>query len=287
MCPTPLTNFSLHGTTFSYTDLSNDLFFFYNCSSPHNVETYSVDCASNGTSFSSFATFHPEKLASHNYSIDSCQKLVHVPGHVDSFSVLLYASYTDVLRNGFSLEWKCSNCETQGANQNLRRKVDFGLAKLYSRKDSLVSMLEARGTLGYIAPELYNKNFGRVSHKSDVYSYGMLLLEMVGGRENVDVGVGSSRTSEIYFLDRIYNGLHKDGVLLDSVTTAEENEYLRKMNIVGLWCIQLAPNQGPSINEVIDMLEGSMEALEVPPKPFICSPPRSPSTISKSMPEMV
>ncbi|KAI3732153.1 hypothetical protein L1987_63352 [Smallanthus sonchifolius] len=166
--------------------------------------------------------------------------------------------------------------------------ADFGLAKLYSRKESIVSMFEARGTIGYIAPEVYNKNFGGVSHKSDVYSYGMLLLEMVGGRKNVDAGVGSGRTSEIYFPDWIYKRLHKEEFLLDSVKTTEENDYARKMTIIGLWCIQPVPNQRPSIDEVIEMLEGSMEALKVPPKPIFSSPPRSVATISstlESMPE--
>ncbi|KAK9065264.1 hypothetical protein SSX86_016647 [Deinandra increscens subsp. villosa] len=156
--------------------------------------------------------------------------------------------------------------------------ADFGLAKLYSRKESIVSMLEARGTVGYIAPEVYNRNFGGVSHKSDVYSYGMLLLEMVGGRTNVDVDVGSGRSSEIYFPEWIYKRLHKHEFMLDSISTAKENDYARKMTIVGLWCIQPAPNQRPSISEVIEMLEGSMEALKVPPKPCFSSPPHSPTT---------
>ncbi|KAG5603868.1 hypothetical protein H5410_025360 [Solanum commersonii] len=66
---------------------------------------------------------------------------------------------------------------------------DFGLAKLCMKKESIVSMLGARGTIGYIAPEIVCRNLGGVSHKSDVYSYGMMVLEMVGGRKNVDVGV--------------------------------------------------------------------------------------------------
>ncbi|KAI3735856.1 hypothetical protein L6452_15377 [Arctium lappa] len=153
--------------------------------------------------------------------------------------------------------------------------ADFGLAKLYSRKESLVSMFEARGTIGYIAPEVFNRNFGRVSHKSDVYSYGMLILEMVGGRKTTDTGVGFGHTSEIYFPDWIYNRLKKEEFLLDDVTTVEENECVRKMTIVGLWCIQTNPIQRPSINEVIEMLEGNMEALSIPPKPIFSSPPRS------------
>ncbi|XP_029125430.1 rust resistance kinase Lr10-like [Cajanus cajan] len=51
---------------------------------------------------------------------------------------------------------------------------DFGLAKICPREKSTISMLVARGTVGYIAPELFCRNFGGVSHKSDVYSYGMM-----------------------------------------------------------------------------------------------------------------
>ncbi|KAM3203842.1 hypothetical protein P3L10_031468 [Capsicum annuum] len=79
---------------------------------------------------------------------------------------------------------------------------DFGLAKLCVKKESILSMLGARGTIGYIAPEIVCRNLGGVSHKSDVYSYGMMVLEMVGGRKNVDAG--ADRTSEIYFPHWLY-----------------------------------------------------------------------------------
>ena len=74
---------------------------------------------------------------------------------------------------------------------------DFGLAKLCSKEQSAVIMTAARGTMGYIAPEMLSRNFGNVSYKSDVYSFGMLLIEMVGGRKNIDVRVENS--SEVYF----------------------------------------------------------------------------------------
>ncbi|VVA93322.1 unnamed protein product [Arabis nemorensis] len=59
---------------------------------------------------------------------------------------------------------------------------DFGLAMLCKNKESSISMLDARGTIGYIAPEVFSKSFGGASHKSDVYSYGMVVLEMIGAR---------------------------------------------------------------------------------------------------------
>ena len=58
-------------------------------------------------------------------------------------------------------------------------------------------MVGARGTTGYIAPKIFCRNFGGISHKSDVYNYGIMVLEMVRGRKNVKVSVDF--TSEIYF----------------------------------------------------------------------------------------
>ncbi|KAL3500514.1 hypothetical protein ACH5RR_039607 [Cinchona calisaya] len=152
---------------------------------------------------------------------------------------------------------------------------DFGLAKLCTRKESVVSMLEPRGTIGYIAPEVTSRNFGSVSHKSDVYSYGMMLLEMAGGRKNVSVEV--TNASEIYFPHWVYQHilLDKDFKLLDEMNT-NEDEIARKMMLVGLWCIQTDPSHRPAMNKVIEMLEGSSQALEIPPKPFFGSPSRSP-----------
>jgi len=82
-------------------------------------------------------------------------------------------------------------------DHNFNPKVsDFGLAKLYPKDYSLVSISAARGTIGYIAPELVSRSFGVISHKSDVYSFGMLLLEMAGGRRNVDQRAENS--SQVY-----------------------------------------------------------------------------------------
>ncbi|KAL7260448.1 hypothetical protein ACSBR1_006166 [Camellia fascicularis] len=85
---------------------------------------------------------------------------------------------------------------------------DFGLAKLCPQKDSIISLLGTRGTTGYIAPEVFCRSFGGVSHMSDVYSYGMMILEMVGGRKNIDDGV--DQTTELYFLHWIYKRLKLD-----------------------------------------------------------------------------
>ncbi|KAJ4713433.1 Receptor-like protein kinase [Melia azedarach] len=134
-------------------------------------------------------------------------------------------------------------------------------------------MLEARGTIGYIAPEVFSRYFGEVSHKSDVYSYGMMILELVGCKNNLDAGDGNS--SEIYFPYWVYRRVEEGKEFkLPGVVTSAENEIAKKMIMVGLWCIQARPSDRPPMNKVIEMLQLSIEDLQIPPKPFLSSPPR-------------
>ncbi|XP_062192553.1 LEAF RUST 10 DISEASE-RESISTANCE LOCUS RECEPTOR-LIKE PROTEIN KINASE-like 2.1 [Phragmites australis] len=146
--------------------------------------------------------------------------------------------------------------------------ADFGLAKVCHLKDSALSMAEARGTIGFIAPEVFSRGFGVVSTKSDVYSYGMMLLEMVGGRKNVKENTENS--SEAYFPNWIYDRLVKD--LGSNEVTCETEEIARQMTLVGLWCIQTTPGNRPSMSRVIEMLGKNINELEIPPKPFLSCP---------------
>ena len=143
---------------------------------------------------------------------------------------------------------------------------DFGHAKLYSKEQSIVSMTAAKGTMGYIAPEVFSRNFGNVSHKSDVYSFGMMLLEMVGGRKNISTTV--ENTSQVYFPDWIYNRLQQGEELGLRIIEEQDAAISKKLTIVGLWCIQWYPMDRPSMKSVVQMLEGSIENLTIPPNPF-------------------
>ncbi|WCJ41389.1 Protein kinase family protein [Euphorbia peplus] len=143
---------------------------------------------------------------------------------------------------------------------------DFGLAKLCDKDQSIVSMTTAKGTIGYMAPEVFSRNFGNVSLKSDVYSFGMLVLEMVGGRKIVDE---KEETNElIYFPEWIYNLLEEGDDLRLEIGEEGDVKIAKKLAIVGLWCIQWSPVNRPSMKTVIQILEGDGENLEIPPNPF-------------------
>uniref|UniRef100_A0ACD5YXB1 Uncharacterized protein n=1 Tax=Avena sativa TaxID=4498 RepID=A0ACD5YXB1_AVESA len=143
---------------------------------------------------------------------------------------------------------------------------DFGMAKLCTNKGSVISIGGARGTIGYIAPEVYSKQFGPVSSKSDVYSYGMMVLEMVGARDK-NITANSERSSQ-YFPQWIYENLD-EYCFSASETNGEITEIVRKMIIVGLWCIQLSASNRPTMTRVVEMLEGSTCGLELPPQVLI------------------
>jgi serine/threonine protein kinase len=120
--------------------------------------------------------------------------------------------------------------------------------------------------MGYIAPEVFSRNFGNVSSKVDVYSFGILLLEIVGGRKNVDVTVDN--TSEVYFPEWIYNFLEQKEDIRIFVEDDGDAKIAKKLAIAGLWCIQWHPADRPSMKDVVQMLEGEGDKLTMPPNPF-------------------
>ncbi|XP_071911995.1 rust resistance kinase Lr10-like [Coffea arabica] len=166
-------------------------------------------------------------------------------------------------------------------DENFVPKVsDFGLAKLYPMQKSIATLTAARGTLGYMAPELFYKRIGRVSHKTDVYSYGMLLMEMAGRRRNVDAH--AEHSSQIYFPSWIYDKFDRvEEMEIGDHATEEEKTITRKLILIALWCIQMTPGDRPSMREVLEMLEGDTSGLKLPPKPSFY-PPNSPISMQRS-----
>jgi serine/threonine protein kinase len=173
------------------------------------------------------------------------------------------------------LEYLHRGCNTRIVHLDIKQDAipdfcpkvyDSRLAKLCLNKESAISIGGARGTIGYIAPEVYSKQFGTVSSKSDVYSYGMMVLEMVGARDkktNAD-----SESSSQYFPQWIYEHLD-DYCISASEINCEITELVRRMIVVGLWCIQVIPSNRPTMTRVVEMLEGSTIDLELPPKVFL------------------
>ncbi|XP_051123071.1 rust resistance kinase Lr10-like [Andrographis paniculata] len=144
---------------------------------------------------------------------------------------------------------------------------DFGLAQIHPTNERFTSVTagRVRGTIGYMAPEMYYNNMGGISYKADVYSFGMMLMEMASRRKNMNLF--AEDTSQIYFPSWVYDQLSGGKNIHVSDGSEEEKLMVKKIIIVALWCIQQRPSDRPSMDKVMKMLEGDSE-LRMPPRPF-------------------
>ncbi|XP_056858269.1 probable receptor-like protein kinase At5g20050, partial [Raphanus sativus] len=151
--------------------------------------------------------------------------------------------------------------------------TDFGLSKLVARDESRV-VTEIRGTCGYLAPEWLLEH--GISEKSDVYSYGIVLLEMIGGRrsisrvENKNKKNGKKKKKLEYFPRIVMEKMRErrvmeivDQRLIEAKEVNDEGQVM-KLVYVALWCIQEKAKNRPDMAMVIEMLEGRVHVNEPP-----------------------
>ncbi|XAR70685.1 Non-specific serine/threonine protein kinase [Bertholletia excelsa] len=150
---------------------------------------------------------------------------------------------------------------------NFSPKVaDFGLATLCNKDSTHVTLTGYRGTPGYSAPEFLLKNFP-ISYECDVYSFGMLLFEILGRRRNAKVG---STDSLDWFPKHVWDEYEKGELgtmALSCGINEKDREKAERMAMVALWCVQDSPETRPPMSAVVKMLEGGVEVMP-PPKPF-------------------
>lgn len=131
---------------------------------------------------------------------------------------------------------------------------DFGLAKLLDHRESHVTTA-VRGTVGHIAPEYLST--GQSSEKTDVFGFGILLLELMTGQKALDFGRGAKQKGVM--LDWVKK-LHQDRKLDQLVDKDLRNNFdrieLEEMVQVALLCTQFNPSNRPKMSEVLRMLEG-------------------------------
>ncbi|XP_042518788.1 G-type lectin S-receptor-like serine/threonine-protein kinase At2g19130 [Macadamia integrifolia] len=142
--------------------------------------------------------------------------------------------------------------------------ADFGLAKLVGREFSRV-LTTMRGTRGYLAPEWISGV--AITTKADVYSYGMMLFELISGRRNSDQPDGE-RVG--FFPSWAATKINEDGEILSLLDhRLEGNADLAELTRackVACWCVQDAEGHRPSMGLVVQILEGVMD-VSPPPIP--------------------
>ncbi|KAF7152283.1 hypothetical protein RHSIM_Rhsim01G0188400 [Rhododendron simsii] len=144
------------------------------------------------------------------------------------------------------------------------RIADFGLAKLLMINQSQTNT-GIRGTRGYVAPEWFRNK--PVTAKVDVYSFGVLLLEIIACRKNVEAPSEIGGEERAILTDWVYDCFLKDelhALVEDDSEALNDWRKLQRFLMVGIWCIQEDPSQRPTMRKVTQMLEGVVE-VPVPP----------------------
>ncbi|KAH9537691.1 hypothetical protein CY35_16G066300 [Sphagnum magellanicum] len=142
---------------------------------------------------------------------------------------------------------------------------DFGLAFLFPDDKTHMSMVEIAGTKGYLAPEYATR--GQLTDKVDVFSFGVVALEVINGRKNIDYTLPPD---DMYLLDNAWRWFYKNNMIENLVdkelqvhNEIELVEITQVVNIA-LLCLQVEAEKRPSMSHVVGMLKGEME-IEVLP----------------------
>uniref|UniRef100_A0A453BYR6 non-specific serine/threonine protein kinase n=1 Tax=Aegilops tauschii subsp. strangulata TaxID=200361 RepID=A0A453BYR6_AEGTS len=161
--------------------------------------------------------------------------------------------------------------DLQRATKSFSEKLggDFGMAKLLGRDFSRV-LTTVRGTAGYLAPEWISGV--AVTTKIDVYSYGMVLLEIISGRRNSWAPCSCGGDHGVYFPVNVAQKLLEGsdiGSLVDHMLHGDVNlDEAATACKVACWCIQDDEFDRPTMGEVVQILEGLSE-ISVPPMPRV------------------
>ncbi|KAL6640782.1 hypothetical protein ACP70R_021905 [Stipagrostis hirtigluma subsp. patula] len=145
---------------------------------------------------------------------------------------------------------------------------DFGLSKMINRDQSKV-MTRMRGTRGYLAPEWLGS---KITEKADIYSFGIVMMEIICGRENLD----ESQPDESIHLITLLQEKARSGQLLDLVDSSSNDmkshngEVMHTMKLA-MWCLQVDSSKRPLMSTVAKVLEGVMSFDATPDCTFVPS----------------
>ncbi|XP_065876869.1 LRR receptor-like serine/threonine-protein kinase FEI 1 [Euphorbia lathyris] len=147
---------------------------------------------------------------------------------------------------------KSSNILLDG---NLEARVsDFGLAKLLEDKESHITTIVA-GTFGYLAPEYMQS--GRATEKTDVYSFGVLMLEVLSGKRPTDASFIEKGLNIVGWLNFLVTE-DRQREIVDTNCEGVQTESLDALLSVATQCVSSAPEERPTMHRVVQLLESEV-----------------------------
>lgn len=129
---------------------------------------------------------------------------------------------------------------------------DFGLAKLLGAERSYVTT-RVMGTFGYVAPEYAST--GMLNERSDVYSFGILIMEVISGRNPVDYSRPPGEVNLVEWLKTMVTNRNAEGVLDPRLQEKPCSRALKRALLVALRCVDPNAHKRPKMGHVIHMLE--------------------------------
>ncbi|KAI3758920.1 hypothetical protein L6452_06493 [Arctium lappa] len=136
--------------------------------------------------------------------------------------------------------------------QWLPKVSDFGLAKLLGSEKSYVTT-RVMGTFGYVAPEYAST--GMLNERSDVYSFGILIMEIISGRNPVDYSRPPEEVNLVDWLKTMVTNRNAEGVLDPKLPEKPSSRALKRALLVALRCVDPSAQKRPKMGHVIHMLE--------------------------------
>ncbi|GAA0184369.1 transmembrane signal receptor [Lithospermum erythrorhizon] len=169
--------------------------------------------------------------------------------------------------------------------------ADFGMARIVGADESQVNTSRVVGTFGYMSPEY--ALHGQFSIKSDVFSFGVLVLEIISGKKNFTFHQSGNSDDLLSYAWKLW----RDGRPIDLLDPTLGDDFTRNEVIrcihMGLLCVQEDPEDRPTMAAVVLMLSSYSVTLPLPHQPafFLHSrttpmpqPPNSDEFSSKSLP---
>ncbi|KAG6543140.1 hypothetical protein Mapa_015389 [Marchantia paleacea] len=138
---------------------------------------------------------------------------------------------------------------------------DFGLARWYSDGSADASTNSVAGTFGYMAPECFM--YGNFDEKTDVFSFGVVLLELISGRKPIDRRYPESQQSLVQWA-RLLQRKREMHKLVDPRLTDINPHQFKRMMYTAFLCIEISPDERPSMDRVVKLLDPQCEYCEEP-----------------------